>query len=66
MDVNIAKPRRNPSKTHRETIAQRAANLDAKKHPILAAYWPGLLTVNDDLVINDNGEARLSREFRNA
>ncbi len=37
----------------REFHALRATTIDARRFPIRAAHWPGLLVVNGRLAVND-------------
>ena len=38
----------------REFHALRATTIDARRFPILAAHWPGILVVNGRMAVNDD------------
>lgn len=38
----------------REFHALRATTIDARRFPIIAAHWPGILVVNGRMAVNDD------------
>jgi hypothetical protein len=53
-----------PPEASREYAALKATALDARKFPILAKHWPGVLIVGDKLAVNENCDLRLPKGVR--
>lgn len=54
----------NPPEANRKFTALKATALDARKFPILAKHWDGVLIVGDKLAVNDNCRVKLPKGVR--